>query len=553
MLLKVKHWLLALAITLPFLSASAQAPNGHSQPGGETSPERVRLAEAYAEALLTVRENYAGQVDGEKVVKSSILGMLRTLDPHSTYLDRKAWQKYKNEQNSRYSGIGSIIGDRSGRVYIVSPIAGTPAYRAGLRYGDHIIEVNGASVEGLSSQQVSSRLLGAEGTDVTLKVKRLGVSEPIQCRLTRAAVPLPSITTYFLINKEIGYINLQRGFNTTTHDELLKALSDLRERGMKSLILDLRGNRGGLVDQAWKVGGVFLYRGQKIASISGRPPKYQTKHLLSYNYSPEDYPLVVLTNNATASSAEILAGALQDHDRALIIGEGTFGKGLVQNVFELSDGSALTLTTGKYRTPSGRLIQRDYSNQSFYDYYRRRNVDSAARDSNRHLTDSGRVVFGGGGITPDILVAASMTEAEMQNSWIDSVFEFVRHAATGNIPALSRFKLDRQADHSHRLGDDEYVIDASVIQAFKSFAAEHKGLRVDEGRIDRDVEFLKRLIRHEFVTAAYGQDAAYQVLINSDAQLQRAVSEMPRARVMAEAFHQRWGGTATPISKSDRP
>ncbi|HVF88517.1 MAG TPA: S41 family peptidase, partial [Blastocatellia bacterium] len=292
--------------------------------------------------------------------------------------------------------------------------------------------------------------------------------------------------------------------------------------------------------QAWKVAGIFLYRGQKIASIAGRPPIYHTRNLLSYNEKPDDYPLVVLTNRLTASSAEIVAGALQDHDRALIVGERTFGKGLVQSLFELADGSALTLTTGRYRTPSGRLIQRDYSRGSFYDYYLQRNYAAGQPAESRYQTDAGRAVYGGGGITPDVEIAPSPREGELQQLWLDPVFEFVRQLVAGQVRGLETFRIDKPADHAHRLADDEYLVNDEVISAFKAFLRERREIKVDRQRVDKDAGFLKRQIRFELVTAAYGQDTALKVLLEADSQAQQAVADIPKAAEMAEALRQVW-------------
>jgi carboxyl-terminal processing protease len=383
---------------------------------------------------------------------------------------------------------------------------------------------------------------------VTIKVIRLGVNKPIECTITRNAVPLLSITSYFLIGKEVGYINLRRSFNTTTHDEMLSAIADLAGRQMTRLIIDMRGNRGGLVEQAWKVAGLFLHRGQNVVSISGRPPRYQRRNLLSYNYKPEEYPVIVLTDRLTASSAEILTGALQDHDRALIVGKRSFGKGLVQNLFELANGSALTLTTGKYRTPSGRLIQRDYTNLSIYDYYRHSGENSAPAKE-EWQTDSGRPVYSGGGIAPDIEVAPAPRALGLERVWLEPVFEFVRQAVAGKIVELAQLQIDHSADHAHRLTADEYVVNNDVLEAFKKFIKQHKELKADWTRVGLDSEFIKRQIRFELVTAAYGQDTASQVLIDGDEQVQRAIKEFPRAQAMAEAFRQRWKDLQTVPSK----
>lgn len=331
----------------------------------------------------------------------------------------------------------------------------------------------------------------------------------------------------------VGYVNLERGFNTTTYDEVNRALGELRQHGMTSLVLDLRSNHGGLVDQAQKVSNLFLYRGQKILSMRGRvlPPK----DFVASNMNPEDYPIVVLINKYSASAAEIVAGSLQDHDRARLVGENSFGKGLVQSPFQLSDQSALVLTTGHYYTPSGRLIQRDYSARSFYDYNLKRGDKNTNHTEEKH-TDSGRTVYGGGGIDPDVEVKVRVPqkELELQRIWFDPVFEFTHQLAAGQIPGFAEFRVDRQADHRHWVQPTEYQITDKVLAAFKNFLREHREFKLDDTNIDKDSDYVKRQIRYEMVTAAYGVETAYQVLLEPDLQMQRALAEIPKARIMTE-------------------
>jgi carboxyl-terminal processing protease len=514
--------------------AGAHPGQRHLAQNDEDTPSKKKIAEDFARALLVAQDNYAGKVEFEKLSKASILGMLHTLDPHSSYFDRKEWDDFQNDQRSRYFGIGSTIAQRNNKVYIMSPFNGTPAHRAGVHFGDQIIEVDGQSTEGLNSQQVSSKLLGPVGTPVTVKLSRLGVAQPLEFKLVRAEVPLPSIPNYFLVGNGVGYVNLSRGFNTTTDRELRAAIRDLKEQGMTSLVLDLRGNRGGLVDQAFRVTNNFLYRGQKVLSMRGRPVIFPNRDFMADNTSPEDYPIVVLINRFSASAAEIVAGALQDHDRAQIVGENSFGKGLVQTVFTLSDGSGLTLTTGHYYTPSGRLIQRDYSGKSFYDYYLQRGDKQAVNRTDQKQTDSGRTVYGGGGIEPDVAVKIPAHELELQRVWIEPIFQFARVLVAGQVPGLGEFKIDRNADHSHRLAPNEYAMTDKVVAAFKTYLREHPELKTDVNRVDKDVEWIKVQIRSEVVTAAYGQEVSSQVLLSRDLQMQRALGELPKAKAMAE-------------------
>jgi carboxyl-terminal processing protease len=535
-MLKKRYGFLLFALILPMTFAGAhpgQRPRGETQ---EESVTRKKIAEDFAEMIIVAKENYAGQVDFEKVTKASIGGMLRTLDPHSMYFDRKGWEEFQNDQRSRYFGIGSTIGQRNGKVYIISPTEGTPSFRAGVRYGDQIIEVNGESTIGLTQAQVRSKLLGPEGTPITIKVNRAGEPKPLEFSLKRGAVPLPSVSNFFMLAKGVGYVNLDRGFNTTTYEEVRSAIADLQRQGMGALILDLRGNHGGLVEQAWRVSNQFLYRGQKVLSMKGRAASFPTREYVANNNSPDDYPVVVLIDRSSASASEIVAGALQDHDRARIVGENSFGKGLVQSPFGLGDGSALVLTTGHYYTPSGRLIQRDYSGRSFYDYYLKRGDKEEPQKTEEKLTDSGRKVYGGGGIDPDVVVKERITqrELELQRAWFEPVFDFSRALVGGQIPGFAEFRINAQADHRHRLGEGEFQINDKILAAFKAYLREHKELKADESRIDRDAEYIKRQIRYEVVTAAYGIETAYQVLLNTDAQVQAAINEIPKAKEMAE-------------------
>ena len=419
MKLRNRYWLLVTALIIPITFAGAHP--GQRNGGADDAPTRQRIADDFAKAILVAKDNYAGQVDLNKATKASILGMLHTLDPHSNYFDPKEWEKVQQDQRSRYSGIGSTIAQRNDKVYIVSPFDATPAHRGGVRYGDQIVEINGESTEGWSSQQVSNKLIGPEGTSVTVKVARLGVAQPLEFKFVREGVRLDSVTNYYMAGNGIGYINFDRGFNFTSYDEIRTALAELQKQGMTSLVLDLRSNPGGLVDQAKKITNLFLFRGQSIVTLRGRPQVFPTREEVANNNNPDEFPIVVLINSRSASASEIVAGALRDHDRAVIVGENSFGKGLVQSVFPLSDGSGLWLVTGHFYTPSGRLIQRAYANRSFYDYYLKRGDKDAVQRTEEKRTDTGRTVYGGGGIQPDVLVKFPPQEIELQRTWIESV------------------------------------------------------------------------------------------------------------------------------------
>jgi len=531
-----RYWLLLFTLILPLTFAGAHPAQRYATQSEDETAMRRKIAEDFAEAVLKAKDNFAGSVDFEKLTKAAVLGMLRTLDPHSSYFDRKEWEQFQNDQSSRYFGIGSTIAQRNDKVYIMSPFDGTPAHRGGIRYGDQIVEINGESTDGWGSTQVSGKLIGPEGTPVTVKVRRPGSAQPLEFKFIREAVPLPSVSNYYLAPNGVGYINFDRGFNTTSYKEIQEALADLQHQGMTALVFDLRNNRGGLVDQAQKIANLFLYKDQKIVSMRGRPAVFPERIYKANNLNPVDFPVVVLINRGSASAAEILAGALQDHDRAVLVGETSFGKGLVQSVFPLRDGSGLTLTTGHFYTPSGRLIQRDYSGRSFYDYYLKRGDKEAVQHTEEMKTDTGRTVYGGGGIDPDIKVKIPTHETEMIRVWIEPVFQFARELVGGQIAGFSEFKIDHQNDHHHRLAASEYQANDKVLAAFKKYLGEHPDLKADPTRVDKDADWLKRRIRYEAVTAAYGEEIARQVLNEGDAQWLRAVSEIPKAKGQAEDY-----------------
>jgi carboxyl-terminal processing protease len=512
----------------------------------QDSQAQTKMSNDYQKALDIIRQNYVADLDQETLTKAAIQGMLKSLDPHSDYMDRKTFQEFNEKQRSEYFGIGAQIGYRNRATYVIEPFKNSPAARAGLLYGDHIVAINGEDTSSWTTDRVRNLLVGPRGTDVTVTVKRPGVAEPITTTITRDAISYPSIPNYYMVKPNIGYIGLTRNFQLTTNDELTRAMAELREQGAESFILDLRGNGGGYLEQAILVADRLLQRGQTIVSTRGRPGRGFDQEAIAKLGASENFPLVVLTDRRTASASEIVSGAIQDHDRGLIIGETTFGKGLVQRIFPLpSSGGALTLTIAHYYTPSGRLIQRDYSNGSLFEYYSRRSAASDGtpprKTSDEKKTDLGRTVYGGGGIEPDIKVdSLSFFTPEFftsaQGRMFTGVFMFVRQLINGQVAGHPEFKING-IEYDHRLAPNEFLVTDSVLKSFREFAAKYYKEYPDQGvtpaMIEDNIVWLRARIRFEVLAAAYGTDKAEQGLADLDLQLQRAVSEMPTAADLA--------------------
>jgi carboxyl-terminal processing protease len=532
----------------PTEGGAAASPNSRTRRPRPTDATEGLEADV-AEALTVIQDNH---VDGNKVkydevFKSSIIGMLRTLDPHSNFYDAKEFEEQRADWRSEYYGIGATIGDRklggNTDTYILATFEATPAYRAGLRFGDKITEIDAKPVKGKASGEVRDMLRGPRGTAVRVTVERASNGQKETVEIVRDAVPQPTVPDAYFIKPGVGYIDMTRGFNYTTAEEFVLALKYLRERGMQGLVVDLRNNGGGILDQAKVVAEQFLQDGQTILTQKGRGTRGMQRELKSDNRKPDQTPLVVLVNRGTASASEIVAGAWQDHDRALIIGETSFGKGLVQSIMPLEYGTALTLTTSKYYTPSGRLIQRDYSNQSYYDYiYGRLNgtQEEAAPvkpKGNETHTDTGRPIYGGGGIAPDEAVKARPLSPQ-QVRLIDPIFAFAREAVNGRVGGVPvSFKVNAMPEFERNVEPEAFVVDDKVYKAFKEFAVANYGeeLKLTEAQLDRGREFIARQLRYDLTTAAYGSVKATQVLMFDDPQVSKAIESLPRARDLATA------------------
>ncbi len=500
-----------------------------------------KLNQDYVAATELIQQKYVDPPSYEVLNRAGIQGMLRTLDPHSVFYDRKGFEELRREQRSVYYGIGASIQQRYRGVYIMEPFRDTPASRAGLRYGDYILTVDGENAENWNVDQVRNHLRGELGSKVKVTVKRAGDETPVTVTIERGAVDLPSISTHYIIKPGVGYVNLSRGFHSTTSDELSQAINDLKAKGAKSLVLDLRNNPGGFLDQAIKVSDKFLERGQTVLSVRGREGRVPSRDWPAESGSPETFPLVVMINRGSASASEIVAGAVQDHDRGLIVGQGSFGKGLVQTIFPLPGGTGLTLTTARYYTPSGRLIQRDYSNGSFYEYIWRRNANGGqtpapSPTTEQKQTDLGRTVYGGGGIEPDIKIEPARVTNPQWAIWTTGLFMFVRDLTAGKVAAAPNFKING-ISFGREARADEYVVTDEIMAAYRAFmtdfSAKNPDIGITKAMIEENFAWARQKIREEVVFAAYGVDAAQKTVSQNDAQLQRAISELPNAAELA--------------------
>lgn len=499
---------------------------------GETTTDKV-LAE-YKEALGVIDSGYVSTVDHEKIGDTSMQAMLWTLDPHSAFFTREEFRKLDEEQSSQFYGIGvSILRHRDG-VYVQSVIPNTPADKAGLRYGDRFVTVEGKDAKDWTSSEVSRNVRGERGTSVRIQIERVGSAGPVEMEIVRGGVPLPSIRNFFMLPNSVGYVGLTGGFQQTTAEELSIAIAELKKQGMKSMILDLRGNPGGILEQAVAVVSKFVPGGQTVVSVKGSksaPPR----ELRASGGAVENMPLVVMINGGSASASEIVAGAVQDYGRGLIVGSDSFGKGLVQRVFRLPFGSGLTLTTARYYTPFGRSLQREYSSGSIYDYYSHNedrpenaDLDVKPKPAGSPVTVSdGRVLYGGRGIEPDVVVgqpAPSAGRARIN----EAAFYFVRQLVAGKINGFGDLKVEKQS-FKQTLQPGEFSINEKLFEAFRLYTAADPENGLTLANIDSQADYARKRLREELATANYSTEAGTQVLLESDPQVLKALDSMAQA------------------------
>jgi carboxyl-terminal processing protease len=517
--MKRKRRLLLVALFIILASSfvgGVYGPAGVTASAASTDEDIRAGLRTFANVYSLVEQNFADAPDADKAVyNGAIPGMLRTLDPHSSFFDPKYYRLMREDQRGRYYGVGMKVGisARDNRVQVVEIFAGAPATKAGLRPGDVLTAVGGKDTEGLSTSDVADLLKGPRGTSVKVAVARPGRAGTLTLDVTRDEISRKSVPDGFFARPGIAYVQILQ-FNETTSRELDENLKRLGEANLKGLILDLRGNPGGLLNEGKAVAERFLQKGQLIVSHRGRASAEKTM-VASNGSGGRDYPIVVLVNRYSASAAEIVAGALQDHDRAWIMGNNTFGKGLVQTVYPLSDSTGLALTTAKYYTPSGRLIQRDYSSTSFFDYYYRKNNDTK-NSQDVKMTDSGRTVYGGGGIAPDEKydpVKLNRFQSELAGQ--AAFFTF-----TARYFGANDLKIPRNWEPSQ---DVENEFHRALVDSAATFT---------EAEFTQNHEWILQQLKLSAYAYAFSVDDATRYSLEVDPEVAKAADSMPKAQAL---------------------
>jgi carboxyl-terminal processing protease len=473
---------------------------------------------SFTHVLSVVERNYAEPVDTDKVIyDGAIPGMLRVLDPHSNFFDPKQYALFKEEQQGKYYGVGMTVQQRENQTVVLAPFVGSPAYKVGIRPGDIIQKVDGKSCDGLTTTEVADMLKGAKGTVVHISLGREGWEKPIEVTVTRDEIPRPGVEYFTMVKPGIGYVRVST-FNETTDSDLADALRQLDVSKLDGLIIDLRNNGGGLLNQAVGMADMFLDKNEIVVSHRGRASQERRYYAVRGNQGIE-VPVIVLINGQSASASEIVSGAIQDHDRGLIVGEVSFGKGLVQTQFPLSEDTALLLTTARYYTPSGRLIQRDYKNVSLYDYHY--NPQPPTKPEVK-LTDSGRQVFGGGGITPDDIIAAPKPDDFQQMLYRRGVF----YSQQQGVGDFTRFYLGEKPDITK-----DFVVNDAVVAQFRKYLDQQK-IKYTDADIQANINWLKWQIKREVFTSYFGLNDGYKVELQDDVQLEKAIELIPQAKAL---------------------
>src|SRR5271170_5337126 len=510
---------LFLVVVVILLSAVLGAIYGPNVRATSSSIDAQTSVRDFTRVLDIVQSNYAEPVDADKLIyEGAIPGMLRVLDPHSNFFDARQWALSQEDRSGKYYGVGMSVVPREDRTVVMAPYLGTPAYNAGLRPGDVITKIDDKSTAGKNTTEIADQLRGARGTVVKITVSREGYADPLNFTVKRDEIPHHAVDLAYEIKSGIGYIKLS-GFNETTERELGEAMKTLNAASLDGLVLDMRGNPGGLVNEAIAVSDMLLDKKQLIVSQRGRASPERSFFAVRGNQG-NNMPLVVLVNNNSASATEIVTGAVQDHDRGIVVGETTFGKGLVQTVQPLSENTGLALTIARYYTPSGRLIQRDYKSISLYSYHYERKVPEHPTEVK--LTDGGRQVTGGGGITPDIIVPTPKLNHFQENLFRADVF----YPYEGGVGGFTRYYMGNKPTVTK-----EFEVNDDVMKSFHEYLAKHN-VHYTEPDMSENLDWVKRKIRQEVLVSNFGMQEGFKVQLEADPQVQKAVEAIPQARAL---------------------
>ena len=500
----------SLALLVP-LSVSGIRARAASTPDDDLARGVHSLTAAYA----LVEKNFADPISPEKAIyEGAIPGMLHTLDPHSNFLNPSEFGDMQRKQHAQYFGVGMLIGAEGGKIVVMEPFPGSPAWKADLRRGDTFTTVHGHDTTGMDTGAVADLLRGPKGSQVRITVQREGASEPIPATVTRGEIQT-SVVDAFWLKPGTAYLNVSSFEAQNVGRDVEALLQKLGEQSVTGMILDLRGNPGGLVNEAVALAGRYLHDGQVVVSHRGRAEQEQVFRAKAQP-SAQRYPIVVLVDRRSASASEIVSGALQDHDRAWLLGETTFGKGLVQAQFPLSEGAALLLTIAHYYTPSGRLIQRDYAHQSLFDYYSIR--AEAQNTADVKATDSGRKVYGGGGISPDEKYESPRANAFQRRLIAPGTFFHFGSRYFGALrPHLA----------------EDWVPDE---EALARFAAYLRSQQIDftDAEFAANRDWMRDQLRYELYFRAFDKKTADRAAFHADPEVQRAVESLPKAQALLQ-------------------
>ena len=493
--------------------------------------------EAFTKALAAIETTYVGEVDSEQLVYRAIGGLLQTLDPHSSFMDPRSYAQLRERQEGRYYGLGITIRVIDRAITVQNLFEGSPAYRTGIRRGDVIARIAGEDAMGITSDEAVKRLRGPKGSTVVVSIRRRGYDELIDLEVERDEIEIPTVQGAFMIDDTIGYVRL-RDFSETSSRELQAALSELDELGMEALLLDIRDNPGGPLDQAIRVSNEFLPRGDLIVYTRGRVENSDQDYHARRDGDHTDIPLVVLVNRNSASASEIVSGAIQDHDRGLIVGETTFGKALVQSIYRVSQEAGLALTTARYYTPSGRLIQRPWDGtfDEYLTYSARDQKPGEHLASERRFTDGGREVFGGGGVEPDHFMAGPIEgfDPTAFGRLLAARQEFATFAEQFSAEGDTRIKDEGRGRQRVSQG---FVIDDAMMADFRS-QLESRRLTIDEEAFSADATFIRAMMHYEIDLALFSLAEARRNLTAKDPQAQYAITLFPEARRLLDVSQQ---------------